>query len=540
MDVPRGWQAEALDKYLAEARQDWLACATPGAGKTRFSLFVVQRLRPAVIRRVFVVVPTDALRQQWADAAAGTINLLPVGDPSDIGKAGYDGYVVTYQQMARGAMASLARRVVGQSPTLVIFDEIHHAGESRSWAEGLREAFDPATRRLALTGTPWRSDANPIPFVEYEEPDTNGRRRVRVDYSYEYGRAVTDGVCRPVVFHAYDGEARWVDCGQIVDGTLTDDATADAALDTALQPGNSWMPSLLRKAVAELDELRVDVPDAGGLVVADNQSHAREWAAELARITGDQPTVVVSDDPEAKANITRFDKGRSRWLVAVRMVSEGIDIKRLSVGVYATRTATPLFFRQVVGRFVRTRPGEDHAASILVPAVSKLTVHCKQIEEELRHEVEAARKEYESSGGSGQNPLDFREPLSASESTFDRSILSGQEFRAEALDEAARTCVEFGFPTRMAAQMARLLAEKAGGDQPAPEPAATAVPRHRYEKQLRGEIDILAGKIARRAGTEKKDVNARIIKAGFPARKHCTIDQLEQMRDMLARWFGEV
>ena len=380
VDTPRGWQAEALDLYLAQDRKDWLVCATPGAGKTRFALFVARKLRAdGLVRRVVVVVPTDALREQWADASAPSLKLLPVLEPEDVGKSGYDGYVVTYQQMARGATSSLVRRVAGRSPTLAVFDEIHHAGESRSWGEGLREGFEPAVRRLSLTGTPWRSDSNQIPFVEYGDPDLDGRRKVKVDYSYEYGTAVADGVCRGVAFHAYDGSARWVDCGKVVDGTLADDATADAALDVALRPGNEWMPSLLSRAVVELDCLRTDVPDAGGLVVADNQWHAREWSKELARITGDQPTLVISDDPDAKENLDRFRDGRSRWLVAVRMVSEGVDVPRLAVGVYATKTATPLFFRQVVGRFVRSRAGEDHAASVFIPAVAKLMDNAREI-----------------------------------------------------------------------------------------------------------------------------------------------------------------
>lgn len=546
VETLRQWQAEALDLYLAQARRDWLACATPGAGKTQFALAVIRALRPGTVRRVVIVVPTDALRRQWADTAAGTINLLPVTDMDDVGKPGYDGYVVTYQQMARGTMAGLVRRIVGRSPTLAVFDEIHHAGDSRSWGEGLKEAFEPATRRLALTGTPWRSDQAPIPFVEYEEPDADGKRQVKVDYGYGYGRATVDGVCRGVVFHAYDGEARWVDCGKVFDGTLADDATADAALEAALHPDNDWMPSLLGKAVAELDELRTDVPDAGGLVVADSQWHARAWADVLHRITGDHPTLVISDDPESKDNIDHFRDGRSRWLVAVRMVSEGVDIPRLAVGVYATRTATPLFFRQVVGRFVRARQGEDHLAIVMLPAVGKLTVHAKAIEDEQRHELDMARKEYERDGsrdgGESQGEFDLREPLSASESIFDRSIYGGQEFGTEALDVAARTCAEYGFPVRQAPQMAKLLA-RITATAPAAESnlsVATELPRHRYEKQLRREVETLSRKVARRAGVDYKNVAGDIMKAGYPQRKFCTVEQLEEIRGMLAKWLGEL
>ena len=90
----------------------------------------------------------------------------------------------------------------------MILDEIHHAGDARSWGEAVREAFEPATRRLALAGTPFRSDANPIPFVRYEA-EADGSRRSAADSSYGYAGALADGVVRPVLFLAYAGQTRW-------------------------------------------------------------------------------------------------------------------------------------------------------------------------------------------------------------------------------------------------------------------------------------------------------------------------------------------
>ena len=55
-------------------------------------------------------------------------------------------------------------------------------------------------------------------------------------------------------------------------------------------------------------------------------------------------------------------------MVAVRMVSEGVDVPRLAVGVYATTTTTPLFFAQAVGRFVRARK-RGETASVFLPSV---------------------------------------------------------------------------------------------------------------------------------------------------------------------------
>ncbi|HEX5852901.1 MAG TPA: hypothetical protein VFY36_07410, partial [Solirubrobacteraceae bacterium] len=81
-----------------------------------------------------------------------------------------------------------------------------------------------------------------------------------------------------------------------------------------------------------------------------------------------------------------FRGSRDPWIVAVNMVSEGVDIPRLRVGVYATAAKTPLIFRQIVGRFVRTIPGRAPEPSWLyLPAEQTLRSHASQVETELRH-----------------------------------------------------------------------------------------------------------------------------------------------------------
>ncbi len=186
-----------------------MAVATPGAGKTTFALTLARELFDrGVVRKLTVVAPTEHLKKQWADAAA------KVGIPIDpnfknadvhVGRQ-YKGVALTYSQVAN--KPQLHARNTENDKTLVIFDEIHHAGDALSWGDGLREAFDEATRRLALTGTPFRSDASPIPFVTYEQ-DHEGIRRSRADYSYGYGPALKDHVVRPVIFMAYSGQMRW-------------------------------------------------------------------------------------------------------------------------------------------------------------------------------------------------------------------------------------------------------------------------------------------------------------------------------------------
>ena len=99
----RAWQAEALEQYLGSDATDFLAVATPGAGKTTFALRVAAELLHAgTVQAVTVVAPTEHLKTQWADAAGRVgIHLDPrfsntVGETS----SDYDGVAVTYAQVA--------------------------------------------------------------------------------------------------------------------------------------------------------------------------------------------------------------------------------------------------------------------------------------------------------------------------------------------------------------------------------------------------------------------------------------------------------
>jgi superfamily II DNA or RNA helicase len=241
---------------------------------------------------------------------------------------------------------------------------------------------------LALTGTPFRSDDAAIPFVRYE-PDAGGLLRSQADHTYGYTDALADGVVRPVVFLAYSGETRWRDsAGAEYSARLGEPATAEhtaRAWRTALDPTGEWMPAVVTAADTRLRQLRAGgVPDAGGMVIASDQQAARAYAVLLQRITGEEPTVVLSDDPGASRRIAQFSAGTGRWLVAVRMVSEGVDVPRLAVGVYATSASTPLFFAQAIGRFVRSRrPGE--IASVFLPSVPTLLLLASELEAQRNH-----------------------------------------------------------------------------------------------------------------------------------------------------------
>ena len=357
----RGWQKDAYHEYFRLPRRDFLLVATPGAGKTTYALTLASELLARrEVARLTIVTPTEHLKHQWAQAASRFGLAIDSAYRNAQGPAGADfhGVAVTYAQVA--AHPALHRQRTENRRTLVVFDEIHHAGDALSWGDAIREAFDPARRRLALTGTPFRTDANPIPFVTYAAEPGGGLRSAS-DYVYGYGPALEDGVVRPVIFLAYSGEMRWrTRAGDELAATLGTPMTKDQiaqAWRTALDPAGEWVSRVLEAADKRLTEVRRGMPDAAGLVIAGDHADARAYAALLRGLTGRRPVVVLSDDPAATKKITAFAASDERWMVAVRMVSEGVDIPRLAVGVYATSVSTPLYFAQAVGRFVRGAPG---------------------------------------------------------------------------------------------------------------------------------------------------------------------------------------
>ena len=440
----RAWQAAALTQYFETSPRDFLAVATPGAGKTTFALTLASELLSSrVIDQITVVAPTEHLKTQWAEAAAKVgIALDPNYSPGTRSSKDFRGVAVTYAGVASNPQAHRLR--VERARTLVILDEVHHAGDAMAWGEAVRESFEPARRRLCLTGTPFRSDVNPIPFVTYA-PEPDGGLRSVADYTYGYSEALQDHVVRPVLFMAYSGTMQWrTSAGDEVSARLGEPLTKDLtaqALRTALDPGGSWIPAVLAAADTRLSEVRRHVPDAGGLVIASDQDSARAYAKILQGISGEKPVVVLSDEKAASKRIATFSAGDHRWMVAVRMVSEGVDVPRLAVGVYATTTATPLFFAQAIGRFVRARK-RGETASVFLPSVDNVLGYAAEMEVARDHVLrgpnatdgdgledgllaEANREE-----STGEEP-EFAFEALGSDARFDRVLYEGDAFGHE-------------------------------------------------------------------------------------------------------------
>ncbi len=520
----RAWQQRALAQVRDRPAGAFLASATPAAGKTTFGLRVAHDLLSrGAVRRVCVVAPTVHICRQWAAAAASLGIDLEPARPNAEGPepADSDGVAVTYGSIA--ADPALHGRTAKARSTLLIADEPHHMGELAAWGLAAERAFTPARFRLLLSGTPFRSDNTAIPWVTYDDQGVSS-----CDFAYSYTDALVDEVCRPITFLAYDGEMEWVSDGRrrrFGFDTALPRAESARRLRTALDPSGDWIAGVLRDADTRLREVRAaGHPDAGGLVVAADKEHAGALAARLTEITGRQPPVVTSDDPGASAAIDRFAAGDEPWLVSVLMVSEGVDVPRLRVGVYATAARTELFFRQVVGRFVRRTPTPRRQMSYLfLPADPELKALAARVEEERRHALEL-------------NPgLEEREPTERSEDSGGFVALSS----SARLDDVIRSTTSEGDALHLFADDSSPDFATAGAPA-APEPqvveAPMPEPTHVRRRKLRERRSDLVREVARKRRQSHREVNAwinRVVHLRSVA--DATVEQLERSVARLER-----
>jgi superfamily II DNA or RNA helicase len=511
----RAWQRRALAQLAGWEDGPFLVSAAPGAGKTRPALELARELLArGAVSRVAVLCPTTPLTRQWAAAAAALgVQLEPDASgprpPRD-----FHGVAVTYARVAsdpRGWAAQVA------PDTLVVVDEAHHLGEELAWGTSFQRAFAAAARWLLLSGTPFRSDATPIPGVRY---DSEGL--VVPDVSYTYAEAVADEICRPVAFVTFDGALSWRSGEDVIESSFETVLSAReasrryrTAISTELPDG---LPRILREADAKLRALRADGHrDAGGLVVAADATHARRIAKLLGEATGRAPVVVLHTEARAAHKLAAFRGSRDPWIVAVNMVSEGVDIPRLRVGVYATAAKTPLIFRQIVGRFVRTIPIDRRSAGapepswLYLPADPLLCGHAAEVETELRH---ALRRPEQDEGW--DEPRERR----ATEPTGEIA-----EFVPLSAEFAPQMTLFGPAPSAPAS---------APKQPPAPAPAPLAAFEQRAG--LRQERSRLVADLHRRDGRSHREINAWVNRAvGVERVESASIEQLQRSIEALVK-----
>lgn len=547
VNAPRKWQADALREFmLSDPNQSFLVEATPGAGKTRLAIDIAKRLIEASrIDQIVVAVPTSSLERQWAgEFAKQGISVDPKWHAADGALAKDEtGCVATYAEIAR--QPQIYRRLVSRKPTLVILDEIHHCGDERMWGDGARTAFEPATRRLLLSGTPFRSDNNAIPFVRYV--DGTGTPDVR----YGYGEALRDRVVRSVFFPRRGGSMEWDWKGQTVTATFDDlmrDRDASQRLRTALSPYGQWIPSVLADADRQLMELRESDPTAGAIVFCETSEDARV-IADLLRKIGRDPVLAITEEPEADTRIGTFRDSREPWIVSIRKVSEGVDIPRLRVGVYATPWLTEMFFRQVVGRLVRTNAAEEDPTSYLfIPDDERLRAMALAIRDQRDHVLEEQVEEQldlfsflpgESIGGA---PGSTFRPISAI--AMDKGVIVDTEtMLPDELERAEKIKLLAADTAGLATALVAKLLRNAGAltpTAPAPQPSAAGSVTRDRKDALRQDNRKTVARIKNAWGVDYSHVqiilNQLVGMAAKGGMNGATEDQLKQRLAYARQW----
>jgi superfamily II DNA or RNA helicase len=551
---PLKWQEKAIREF--ERTDDkFLADATPGAGKTAFTAYLFRHHYGDLWERIIVITNGITRRGEFSsrqEKAGGWI--------SDLAKFGietmqdwlgyterptlkdYNGCVLTYAKLPGNESALKALSF--KKPTLVVFDEIHHLGDNLAWGEAAREAFSHRKcYTVGLTGTPFRSDDARIPFVDYERQEDGTLKSVG-HVGYTYGDALRDEVLRYINFETYEGEMEWNDStGEKHVARFEDDIPEHlmgGRLVTAVTD-KDWLLPVIKEADEKLSETRKRTPEAGGLIVAKDQMHAERIAAWMREDDHfkEEPDLVVSDEHLATSDIESFKHCGRRWVIAVQMISEGVNIKRLRVGVYASNVTAPLTIHQVVGRVLR---GPDGYAWFHFPKDPRIVEELEKIEEMRDHVIKEKEGGGESDGDSGDSQF-----LSISAERGEGSVMGPLFDEMEMMDEeqlrALPNEVLAAFIRRRGASTTQQQSASHGDGSPS---------MYAQEQKLRREISkkpgyvYAAAKAQNRAlymrgGTDKGKAIAKTHtdanhQCGITSTDEATVEQLEAKRDLLKKW----
>lgn len=549
----RKWQREALDLYDQHEGKVFLLHACMAAGKTKFIGEVVDReLRKGNADAIVVVVPAASLRKQMADDfhEETGIQLDPNWNGSGVPlvHGDFKGVVVTYQWLALNS--TVMRNKVGRQSTLVILDEIHHAEEEKSWGNALRNAFEPANKLLLTTGTPFRSNGNPIAFVNY---DKDGK--AIPNYSYNYGQALSDSVVRAVFFNHHKGVMEWNTENGKVAATFEEKLNKKGEsqrLRTALMWDGEHIGELLKGGIHKVQELRKEDDDAALLIIAMDQDHAKKLANRVRQEYGLTPILCISEDGDAAANaISAFKNSKEACIIAVRMISEGVSIPRIRVIVYATNIVADLFFMQAMGRGMRTElDHDDPTAWVFIPDDMRLHAMANELTQ-AREDALSKHEKRPGSDGPDEPPIPlWFQPLSATFSDVSAtvnglSIAPAELHYAETLKSSKPVLASFsrehiatilkGIGFDFSARQGETQ-ENSTSSQPKPE-------KPLYEKleYIRKQNHLLTGRVHYVREVEFQDIHNRLNAAvGISTVKTCSdLSKLQRRFDLALRWLKD-
>lgn len=379
----RRWQSECIEVALGQyqAGQAHFFCqATPGAGKTIMAAQLANRLIESdKVDLVLCFSPSLTVSK----GVASTFSRI-LGCPFN-GGLGAIGASYTYQSIR--FIDDSFWSAVQKYRLFVVFDEIHHCSggddaSSNAWGEQvLTKLQNIAKYTLALSGTPWRSDAVPIAMAKYTDPDGE----LVCDYTYSLRSAVEELVCRAPKIVLVDNEHLSVSEGvetKSFSSILDLLKFSNVSYQSVIHNDNA-MAYLLELGCRKLAQIRKDSPNAGGLVVAASVNHAKQIQSFLINQFGQSASIVTYRHENPLEEIESFRQSDTQWIVSVGMISEGTDIPRLQVCCHMSAVKTELYFRQVLGRILRVNDSPNQEAWLLTFAEENLVGFAERIEQDL-------------------------------------------------------------------------------------------------------------------------------------------------------------
>ena len=378
----RRWQYEAVEAALTKYETEhphFLCLATPGAGKTFMASRIAKELMDSgKIDLVFCFSPSVNVATSFQASIESQLKCKLDG------LLGSKGRSLTYQSMPSQDLSFWS--LLSQYKTLVIFDEIHHcAGDNLDnanvWGQKIIQHIQgEADYTLALSGTPWRSDKVPIALSSYCVDGV-----IQCDYSYGLERAIQDGVCRIPKIIAVDNDEITLLSGDERErySSFAELLKQSKCTYQQLLDSSDLITYMIKITAKKINEVRKRQPNSGALVVAATVDHAIKIAEIIKRDTGDSARVVTYLHDGAQDTIRDFREANDKWIVSVGMISEGTDIPRLKVCCHLTRVKTELYFRQVLGRILRSTGVEKDEGFLFIPAEPNLVEYAERVVENI-------------------------------------------------------------------------------------------------------------------------------------------------------------
>jgi superfamily II DNA or RNA helicase len=384
----RQWQAECINLALTQYQNGtshFLALATPGAGKTLMaSELADQLLKKNMVDLIICFSPSSIVSQDFSESLQ-----LKTQERFD-GLIGAKGRSLTYQNLQY--LDVNFWQLFERYCVFVIFDEIHHCSGSNvdnanAWGEQIiLNIQDKAKYTLALTGTPWRSDAAPIVLSNYMHPSN----KISCDYVYGLSEAIRDDVCRVPQIVAIDNNNI-----SVVDEeeTKTFSSFKSLIMESVVPyqeiiENEAVIKYVISSAQKKLSSIRTKNIDAAGLIVASSVDHARQISTLMKSIFNEDTVVVTYREIEPTSIIQQFRHAQTKWIISVGMISEGTNIPRLQICCHLTNIKTEMHFRQILGRILRMTGSKNKEAIMYMPAEPKLLEYAYRVKQDVPFEAD--------------------------------------------------------------------------------------------------------------------------------------------------------